>query len=147
MTTQWQSMFAGGPCTVSFALLPGAAPTWSGVLGAGGSSPQFTDAGTTFQITIDANGVLTLLASSPSSAGTVWVTPNYDCSKQQTNIASISRAVTTGTPAGYASNLMTAAIWNANLSFNGATGVCTPNSMSFAATATPALGVYCGGPA
>lgn len=145
MSATWQSIFNPGPCTVSFSDLPGDAPIWNGTLGKGQSSPQFLYAGTTYQISIDANGVVTLLASSTSASGTVWITPSYDASKEQTNIASISRAPTTGTPPGYASDQMTYNVWGANLSFNGTTGVCTPSSMSFSPLNTPALGVYCGG--
>lgn len=143
--TAWQSIFDPGACTVSFSDLPGDVPMWSGTLGKGQSSPQFGASGNTYQISIDAAGVVTLMASSTSVAGTVWITPSYDSSARQTNVASISRAPTTGTPAGYASNLMTSGIWSANLSFNGTTGACTPSSMSFSASSTPALGVYCAG--
>lgn len=145
-------MFAGGACTVSVSDSYGANQVWSGTLTFGGSSGNFTGAGGTLAIAVDANGVVTL--SSPdgtvtSAAGVkVMVTPQYNVTDLQTQISGIS--VPGGAYADYADasnvdgnfNQFPPYSFAARIALDPSTGAGTPSSVDFAAAANAVALVY-----
>lgn len=141
MTTQWQSMFDGGPCNVSAASnVSWPAYLWYGALGLGESSPQFVAFGANYQITVDANGVVSLV--SPDNSGNapgmmITVEPQYDTSSLQTQIAAIF-AQPAQTPPVYASNDGDALAGAGTVIAIDGAGAGTPASITFAPAAYPA---------
>lgn len=147
MTTQWQSMFDGGPCVVSVSDNYAQNLLWSGTLAKDGTSPTFAaTAGGNLAIAVDANGVVSL--SSPDGTVTaaaglkVIVAPQYDVSTLATREIAISIP---GSPTTSVYGDATNADGNFNqplpytfttrLTLDSVTGAATPSEVDFTAAA------------
>lgn len=142
MTTQWQSMFDAGPCEVrvrdwNYVI------AWSGVLGLGQASPQFAVGSDTYQVAVDANGVVTLSTVAGIPGGmAVFVYPQYDTSALQTQVAGIS-AWQDGTAPPQSGTGIARSDWS-SVSLVFSTPAATPSSATFVAHAPQAGGAYVG---
>lgn len=128
--TAWQSMFAGGACTVE--VINGFGVPWSGLLTFGQSSPQIANgpSGTHYVVSVDADGVVSLSTPDGANADGVQVAvfPQYDTSKVQTQITAITAFGASGN-AGSAFDDETGV--STALSFDPVTGAATPSSIVF----------------
>lgn len=151
MTTQWQSMFAAGPCTVSV-YKPNniVEPIYSGTLTFNQQSAPFTfnNIPNAAHVAVDANGVAGLWNDNgypfDCTGYTLRVTPQYDVSALLTQMTSIMApwvpAGTYAALAGDASNSGTPVALSIDT-----TGTPTPDQATFAALAGARLSFYTAG--
>jgi hypothetical protein len=147
MTTQWQSMFDGGACTVS--AQQGTHPNlWSGTLAKGDTSPVFTGFGGTpnLQIDVDASGAVTLRTDNEGTLYdmTLRVVPSYSVSDKQIQASDILVPNGVG---GFVTNSEDVYDDSVDIAI-GADGTATPDPVTFAVTGlSNEIAVYSGAPA
>jgi len=146
--TAWQSMFDGGVCIVEMLTAPGES-IWSGLLGKNESSPLVNNSQGNYQVSVDANGVMTM--STDATLGSSWggaarVYPQYDTSTLGTQISSISG--TDNHWGGFCLDDLgdppTTSAHCVALTFDATTKVATPANIAFSAHAPAGSGAFVG---